>query len=62
MVWRGDFRQEGKQAEFLLEHSFPWRLVERIRVTGQGMAQQVANVIRQAAHRPRLEIKPDWYY
>jgi hypothetical protein len=54
--------KEGKQAEFLLERSFPWFLVERIGVLGQGTAQQVANVIRQAAHRPRLEIKPDWYY
>ncbi len=54
--------KEGKQAEFLLERSFPWRLVERIGVLGQETAQQVANVIRQAAHRPRLEIKSDWYY
>jgi hypothetical protein len=54
--------KEGKQAEFLLERSFPWHLVERIGVLGQGMAQRVANVIRTASHRPRLEIRRDWYY
>jgi ssDNA thymidine ADP-ribosyltransferase, DarT len=54
--------KEGKQAEFLLERSFPWHLVERIGVLGQGTAQQVANVIREAAHRPQVEIRHDWYY
>jgi hypothetical protein len=54
--------KEGKQAEFLLEGLFPWHLIERIGVFGQGTAQQVANVIRQAAHRPRVEIRRDWYY
>jgi ssDNA thymidine ADP-ribosyltransferase, DarT len=54
--------KEGKQAEFLLEHSFPWHLVERIGVLGKGAAQQVANAIREAAHRPGVEITQDWYY
>jgi hypothetical protein len=54
--------KEGKQAEFLLERSFPWHLVERIGVLRQETAQQVANVLRDAAHRLRVEIKRDWYY
>jgi hypothetical protein len=54
--------KEGKQAEFLLERSFPWHLVERIGVLGQGMAQRVANAIRPASHRPRVEIRLEWYY
>jgi hypothetical protein len=54
--------KEGKQAEFLVEHSFPWHLIERIGVYGRDVAQQVANVIRGAPHRPVLEIKRDWYY
>jgi hypothetical protein len=54
--------KEGKQAEFLVEHGFPWRLVERVGVFGPGIAQQVANVLRGAAHRPRVEIRRDWYY
>jgi hypothetical protein len=64
--WSGpgipDLIKEGKQAEFLLERSFPWHLVERIGVLGQDTAQQVANMIREAAHRPQVEMKRDWYY
>jgi ssDNA thymidine ADP-ribosyltransferase, DarT len=59
--WQGEF-EDGKQAEFLLERRFPWELVERIGVHSQGMAQQVANAMRAADHRPRVEIRPDWYY
>jgi hypothetical protein len=54
--------KDGKQAEFLAEQSFPWRLIERIGVYEHAIAQQVANVIRAAAHRPSIEIKRDWYY
>lgn len=61
-----DFRaaevKEGKQAEFLVHESFPWELVERIGVISQGIAQQVAHAIHGAAHRPRIEIRRDWYY
>lgn len=54
--------KEGKQAEFLVEGYFPWDLVDRIGVYNQGGAQQVANMIRNALHRPKVEIKQDWYY
>jgi len=54
--------KEGKQAEFLLEHSFPWKLVERIGVISQATAQQVANILRQADYRPPVEIRRAWYY
>jgi ssDNA thymidine ADP-ribosyltransferase, DarT len=54
--------KEGKQAELLVERSFPWRLMERIGVHGRGVAQQVANATRDAEHRPRIEIRRDWYY
>ena len=61
-----DFRpadvKEGKQAEFLVEHSFPWHLVERIGVHSQAIAQQVSNAMQGAAHRPPIEIRRDWYY
>ena len=61
-----DFRasdiKEGKQAEFLVHHSFPWSLVERIGVLSREVAQQVANATDGAAHRPALEIRRDWYY
>lgn len=54
--------REGKQAEFLMENSFPWNLVERIGVDSQSIQQQVLNAILSAAHRPRIEIVEKWYY
>jgi hypothetical protein len=61
-----DFRRadvgEGKQAEFLLHHLFPWGLIERIGVFSQGVAQHAANAMKGAVHRPRLEIRTEWYF
>lgn len=61
-----DFRapdvKEAKQAEFLLHRSFPWGLVERIGIHSQAVATRVANAMQGATHRPRVEIKRDWYY
>jgi hypothetical protein len=61
-----DFRpadiKEAKQAEFLVQRSFPWHLVERIGVQSQGIAPRVASAMQGAAHRPMIEVKRDWYY
>jgi ssDNA thymidine ADP-ribosyltransferase, DarT len=54
--------RDQKQAEFLLQQSFPWQLVRRIGVYSQGIAQRTSNVMQGTAHRPALEIKSDWYY
>lgn len=54
--------KEGKQAEFLLEHGFPWGLVERIGVASRLVYAQAANALPAAGHRPPVEIRPDWYY
>jgi hypothetical protein len=59
--WAGTAK-EGKQAEFLIEQSFPWHLVERIGVFSQGYVQHVSQAMQGAAHRPRIEIKREWYY
>jgi len=59
--WAGS-RKEGKQAEFLIEHAFPWHLVERIGVYSQAYVQPVSKAMQGAAHRPVIEIKRDWYY
>ena len=58
--WR-DYK-EGKQAEFLVEHSFPWELVRRVGVRSQDVHGQAYEAIRTADHRPRVEIVPEWYY
>ena len=52
----------GKQAEFLVEGSFPWELVERIGVQNQATYTQVAHTLTASAHKPQLEIKTEWYY
>jgi hypothetical protein len=54
--------KEGKQAEFLVEHCFPWGLVDRIGVHSRGVAQQVAEALQGATHRPAIEVHADWYY
>lgn len=54
--------KEGKQAEFLVEQALPWELIERIGVCTSQIAQQVADTFGSIAHRPRVEIRRDWYY
>ena len=54
--------KEGKQAEFLMEQSYPWHLVERIGVHSRTVYQQVVNTMVAANYRPAIEIKPEWYY
>ncbi len=54
--------REKKQAEFLMEQSFPWPLIDFIGVHSQSFYQQVLNALSAGAHRPRVEIKRDWYY
>ncbi len=65
-VYARDFRpadvKEAKQAEFLVHRSFPWSLVERIGVHSNAIVHRVTNALQNAAHRPIVEIKSDWYY
>ncbi len=63
--WQGKKRKEGKQAEFLMEYSFPWQLVERIGVVmNSTIYTQVMDTlaVAGAAHRPPVEVRRDWYY
>ncbi len=59
--WSGE-RQFHKQAEFLVEHSFPWELISRIGVISRDIYRQVVESVRLSTHRPAVEIKPGWYY
>jgi hypothetical protein len=54
--------KEGKQAEFLIEHSLPWNLVERVGVLHQQVVVQVYRALGVGDHRPRVELRPEWYY
>jgi hypothetical protein len=58
--WSG--HKEGKQAEFLLERSFPWQLIERIGVLSQPIATQVAHALPVGGYRPPVQLMPAWYY
>lgn len=58
--WRA--HKEGKQAEFLLEHRFPWHLIERIGVHSPVVYRQVVNALPANGHRPPVEVRADWYY
>jgi hypothetical protein len=54
--------KDGKQAEFLVEQSFPLHLVERIGVYSEQQYRAVINSLPENGHRPRVEILRDWYY
>jgi hypothetical protein len=54
--------KEGKQAEFLIEHQLTWELVTRIGVLSQQIYTQVVSAMQLVEHRPRVEIKREWYY
>ncbi|OFV93416.1 MAG: hypothetical protein A3H28_16380 [Acidobacteria bacterium RIFCSPLOWO2_02_FULL_61_28] len=60
--WRDPDIKESKQAEFLVEKSFPWELVERIGVINVEVAQQVTALIRGANHQPITAVEREWYY
>ena len=59
--WAGE-RRSHKQAEFLIEHSFPWELISRIGTISPDTYRQVVESVRSSTHRPAVEIKPAWYY
>lgn len=54
--------KERKQAEFLMEHSFPWHLIERIGVYSAAINTQVAHALPAGGHRPPVAVLPAWYY
>ena len=54
--------KEGKQAEFLVEQSFPWELVSRIGVRSPQVLDQVGEALHEAGHQPRVEVMPEWHY
>lgn len=60
-----DFRheeKEGKQAEFLMHGSFPWRPVERIGVCCQKTLIQVQASLADASHKPLASVVREWYF
>lgn len=63
--WRGEGvedKMEGKQAEFLMERSFPWKLVSRVGVHSAAIRDRVLCIVQSSSHRPDVVVKPSWYY
>ena len=54
--------KEGKQAEFLVEQSFPWKLVSRVGVASEDCYRRVRGELSKADHQPVLRQVPEWYY
>jgi hypothetical protein len=54
--------REERQAEFLVHDFFPWTAVAEVAVLSSDMADRVSQLLRGAAHRPAVTIKPEWYY
>lgn len=59
--WRGD-RKHYKQAEFLIEHSFPWELISRIGTNSLGTYRRALKLVSSSTHRPAVKMKRRWYY
>ena len=60
--WSDPIVKESKQAEFLLEDSFPWSLVRGIGVRSQRVLERAAEAFQGADHEPPVAITPNWYY
>ena len=54
--------KEGKQAEFLVEGSFPWSLVTRVGVHSNTVRARVHQILATASHVPDVQVLREWYY
>ncbi|PWQ98195.1 type II toxin-antitoxin system toxin DNA ADP-ribosyl transferase DarT [Leucothrix pacifica] len=53
---------EEKQAEFLAFESVAWQSIKTIGVKTQEVADEVNTLLQSATHKPRVIVKPEWYY
>ena len=54
--------QEDKQAEFLVERSFPWTLIRRVGVHNQVTYDKVMQAMRSIDQPPAVSVERGWYY
>ena len=54
--------KDQKQAEFLVERFFPWKLVTRIGVLSRQAFLRTSTALETADHKPHLDIMQRWYY
>ena len=58
--WRE--KRDKKQAEFLIEHSFPIHLIEEIGVYSEEYAKQVREIVLRYPVSIDVNVKRNWYY
>jgi hypothetical protein len=51
-----------RQAEFLVHQGLPWRLVRGLAVIDHATAARLEEALKDADHKPEIEVKPTWYY
>ncbi len=61
-----DFRssavKEAKQAEFLVQESFPWSLVTRVGVSSPAIQAKAQAAIGAVGQGPSVVVRPAWYF
>jgi hypothetical protein len=60
--WNDRDIKEKKQAEFLVENCFPWKLVEGIGVFSRRQYDQIQELHKSKQKLPLVKIKKEWYY
>jgi len=54
--------KDKKQAEFLVQNSFPWEAFRGIGVINESIRKEVEEILENADHQPKVLVKRDWYY
>jgi len=54
--------RDHKMAEFLMHDRFPWDLIRGVGVYSDAIGARAMRAFAQAAHRPPVKVKRDWYY
>lgn len=62
IYWSDPEVKKRRQAEFLIWNFFPWEAVIGIATKTTAVAAEVKKIIEQEAHKPKVAVKPDWYY
>lgn len=60
--WSASAVKEAKQAEFLVETSVNWSLVEVVGVMNKRVRSDVNRIIGEASQRPCVRVHQEWYY
>ena len=60
--WSEASVREGKQAEFMVHESFPWKLVDRIGVFNASIERQVNRILASVKERATVSVEREWYY